>query len=88
MASAGTTSGGATVYPETPSGHGEALGESVDDQRALVHAGIAQHGKIFAAVDDARVDFVGENPQVVFDGELGQGSLHVIGVDGSGRIAG
>src|ERR1700722_13318911 len=43
---------------QAPPRHGETLGESVDDQGALWHARITQHGNIFTAVNDASVDFV------------------------------
>src|SRR5580692_8860880 len=47
---------------EPPSCHRETLREAVNDQSALFHAGVTQHGQIFAAVGDARIDFIGENP--------------------------
>src|ERR1700722_1074089 len=47
---------------EPPSCHRETLREAVNDQSALFHAGVTQHGQIFAAVDDARINFIGENP--------------------------
>ena len=43
---------------------------------------------IFAAVDDAGVDLVGEHPEVVLDGEFRQTSLNRIGINRARWIAG
>ena len=55
-----------------PAGHRERLGEPVEDDRPLGHPG--QRGDrdvLGAVVQDPPVDLVGEDPQVVLDGELG-----------------
>ena len=87
MANAGTTSGGATVYPSRHPVMAKLLENPSMISVRSCHSGIAQHRKIFAAVNDARIDFVGEHPQVVLDGEFGQGALHCVGINRSRRIA-
>ncbi len=41
----------------------------------------------FSAVDDAGVDLVGENVEVVLDSEFGDAALDGVGVNGARRIA-
>lgn len=54
------------AYP--PAGHGERLGNAVDDQRAFLHAGTLRDGGGGDAVVDKRpIDFVADDQQVVFD---------------------
>src|SRR3981081_999363 len=79
---------GSVSRPQGPAGHGETLGKAVDDERALFHAGIAQHGDEPVAVDDAGVNLIGENEEIMLDGEIRDAALDSVGVNGSSGIAG
>src|SRR5713101_7871660 len=50
---------------QPPAGHGKTLRKSVDDYGALRHAGQRSNGLVLAAEQNARVNFVRKNPQVV-----------------------
>ena len=55
---------------QAPSGHGERFRKSIDDHGALRHAGQRPDGLVLAAEQNARVNFVGDHPQVVLLREL------------------
>src|SRR4029077_7240868 len=50
-------------------GHGKTLREAVNDDGALGHAGEVPDGFVGAAEDNARVNFVGDDPQVVLSSQ-------------------
>ncbi len=57
---------------QAPAGHGELLGERVEDHAALGHAGQRGQRGARAAVADVEVGLVAEHHEVVLDGQLGQ----------------
>ena len=70
-----------------PAGHRERLGEAVEDDRPLGHPG--QRGDrdvLGAVVQDPAVDLVGEDPQVVLDGERGDPLEVAAGQHAAGRV--
>ena len=60
---------------ETPSRHGEALRKAINDDGAVRHLGIAQHGDVAIRINDARVDFVGQNVEIVLNRKFGNAAL-------------
>ena len=69
---------------QAPAGHGIRLGEAVEDDGALVHALDREDGDVLAVVDDARVDLVGQDHQVVRHGD-GRDALDVARASASRR---
>ena len=55
---------------ETPTGHGEAFREPINDDSALRHSRQSPWRKVFAAKKDARINFVTEQPEIVFLREI------------------
>src|SRR5579871_5253168 len=73
---------------ETPAGHGKTLGEAVNDDGALGHSGERPRGEIFAAEEDAGIDFVTQQPKIVLYGEVGEAVQRFFVENGASGIVG
>ena len=72
---------------DAPARHGVGLGEAVQENRALLHAG--QRGKrrvLHAAVGEVAVDFIGDDDEVVLFSEGGDLLKVVLRHDGARRV--
>ncbi len=56
---------------ESPAGHGVRLGETIQDDGAFLHALHREDGVVLLLVDDARIDLVSQQHQVVGHGDGG-----------------
>ncbi len=74
---------------ETPAGDGEGFGEAGDDDGAFAEVGEAEGGDVLSAgVEEVLVDFVGEEEEVVTDGEVADGFDLGVGEDFAGGVGG
>ena len=72
---------------EAPAGHRKGLGKAVEDDRPLRHPGQRRDGHVLGTVvQDPAVDLVGQDPQVVADGELGDPLDIGPGQDAASRV--
>jgi hypothetical protein len=58
---------------DAPAGHRERLGKTVQKNRAFLHAGQARDADVFAFKREFGINFVAEDEQIFFDGELRDG---------------
>src|SRR6478609_6512898 len=72
---------------ETETRHGKGLGEAVEQQRALAHAGQAGDAGVCALEDQLRVDLVADDDEVLLDGELRDALELFARADAARRIA-
>ena len=71
VANGGEPFGAAGEIAETPAGDGESLGEAGDGDSAVGHAGQCGDGDVLSAlVEEVLVHLVGENDEVVLNGEV------------------
>src|SRR5438552_5125113 len=77
---------GCARVSDTPAGHGIGLRESSEVDRALPHAGQLDDRAVLYAVDEAVVDLVGVDEEVVLFGELCQTLQVVLGQDRARRV--
>ncbi|CCD01761.1 protein of unknown function (plasmid) [Azospirillum baldaniorum] len=71
-----------------PAGHGVRLGQAVDGHRALRHAGKGGDADVGAVEGQAGVDLVGDDPQIVAAGEVGDGLQFLCRHDDAGGVGG
>ena len=71
---------------ESPAGHGVALGKSVDQDRALAHAGQRCDGHMLRTVGKFAVDLIRDNDDILLDAHLRDGLEVFLRHDGAGRI--
>ena len=81
----GGADGGEQIGPgahpaDLPSREREALAVGDDGDGAIGHAGQRRHGDVTALVHEVLVDLVGDDEQVVVDGDVGDGS-ELLGVE-------
>ena len=74
---------------DPPSGHGVGLGDSVDDQPAVLQLGHGcDRGRRRSPVDELLIDLVGQDPDPAFARPPADRLDLVGGIDGPGRIGG
>src|SRR5215469_3952668 len=73
---------------EPPAGHGKGFREAVNDDRSLGHSGQRADGLVLSREQNARVDFIRNDPQIVFPCEFGDALERFFVEYGAGRIAG
>ena len=73
---------------QAPAGHGVRLGETVDGDGALAHAGQARRAEMRRIEDQRTIDLVGDEPEIVFAADLGEGFPFGTLDDGPRRIMG
>src|SRR5262249_23488903 len=56
---------------EPPAGHRKTLGKAINDDRALSHSGEGANGLVLAFKENARVNFIGNDPEIVFQRKFG-----------------
>ena len=72
---------------DAPAGHGIGLREAVDDDRPLFHPREGRDaGCLFSGVEQGVVDVVGDDQQVVFDGQLRDLRHRLARHDGAGGV--
>ena len=77
---------GSDGVAEAPASHGKTFRKTIDDDRALGHSGKKPDGLVIVVKKNARIDFVGKNPQVVLYRESSDAFECVIVEDRAGRI--
>ena len=78
--------GRSTGEAETESGHGPGFGKAVQIDGAFAHAGNFQNAGVRLIIGELAVDFVGDDDEVVLDGEFGNLPNLFLRQGGSGRV--
>ena len=73
---------------QTPAGHSKGLGEAVDDNSTLLHAGQAGNRDVLLTVGQIGVDLVGDDHQIVLNNGGNQRLQILAAHDGAGGVIG
>ena len=82
--------GGGGHIADAPAGHGIGLGDTVDQQGALLDLGAdgGQADKLLVVIDEVVIDLVGDHIQVILHTHLGDGLQLTAGVHHAGGVGG
>ena len=78
--------GGPAGVANAEPGHREGLGESVKENRPLLHSGKGGNRLMRSLIGEFGIDLVGDHDQVVFTSDFGDGLELVFGQGSAGRV--